>query len=531
MLFNMTSEQGLTPSVSTASISATTVEIPANSHLEAESSIHSESEFTMITDHVSSQISQPCQFVNIFSQSQPIESCKLDSFTVDSYPAPQSYHPPNSEALPASTILNHSIHSEQISDTSHTILNHSINNRQVNYVPQSKIVPNPIPQHFVPNFAHHSSISIPQPTHIPFTFTTQEPNYIETQPPHFRPLYQQPQFVPSPNLYSTQTLFSSIPAISVKLTPRNYRAWKTNIIAVLHFLKAYDHVVNDTPQPQRYVSCVPYAINNSEFILNPSFNQWEQTENIVRAWLISSLTEEVFPIIYGLTSSRAIWVALEKAYGIISESRQLQLIVELHALKRNDMSVVEYLHKVKVIVDDLTSSGNPFPLTLLTGMIFCNIGEEYHNVITSLTNRVGPPIDFYELYDHLVNHETLLKSITLTPMVNFSSKNSDATEKKAGKKRGQCFICGDVNHWANKCNKRQNKGPRGNNRNSIPHPRENLAWQNALYDMMVQQPWYPNIGATHHMIREPHQIQNMHPYNGHDTIQLGRQGNPIARTE
>lgn len=45
----------------------------------------------------------------------------------------------------------------------------------------------------------------------------------------------------------------------------------------------------------------------------------------------------------GKTFSFSAWQALERAYGSISQSRQLQLHTELQSLRRNDLTISQYL--------------------------------------------------------------------------------------------------------------------------------------------------------------------------------------------
>jgi hypothetical protein len=43
------------------------------------------------------------------------------------------------------------------------------------------------------------------------------------------------------------------------------------------------------------------------------------------SWILSSISEEVFTYVVGLKTSFEAWQSLEKAFGFVSENRQLQL--------------------------------------------------------------------------------------------------------------------------------------------------------------------------------------------------------------
>jgi hypothetical protein len=60
---------------------------------------------------------------------------------------------------------------------------------------------------------------------------------------------------------------------------------------------------------------------------------------MLHSWLLSSLSEDVFPFVIGLQSSHEVWTALASAFGTISQNRQLQLHIELQELKKGGLTV------------------------------------------------------------------------------------------------------------------------------------------------------------------------------------------------
>ncbi|KAJ4956744.1 hypothetical protein NE237_013527 [Protea cynaroides] len=76
--------------------------------------------------------------------------------------------------------------------------------------------------------------------------------------------------------------------------------------------------------------------------------------------LISSLSDEAFSLIIGLTLSKQIWDALEAAYASISNTRILFLYISLQELKHKaDESINSFLQRVKAIVDELATANRP----------------------------------------------------------------------------------------------------------------------------------------------------------------------------
>ena len=80
---------------------------------------------------------------------------------------------------------------------------------------------------------------------------------------------------------------------------------------------------------------------------NPAYIQWFNKDQMLFSWLISSISEEVYPHLISLNSSSAVWKALETAYGVVNNAQRTQMYIELHNLKKDDKPVTEYLFQAK----------------------------------------------------------------------------------------------------------------------------------------------------------------------------------------
>ncbi|XP_058004052.1 uncharacterized protein LOC131180704 [Hevea brasiliensis] len=198
---------------------------------------------------------------------------------------------------------------------------------------------------------------------------------------------------------------------------------------------------------------VPSSTDPSIQQPNPEFENWFRKDQMLLSWLLSSLTEEIYPYIIGLTSSKAVWDALANAFRA--------------ELKKHDLSVSQFLQKAKALSDELSAAGRPISQAEFNAIIYRNIGSEYHGLIAAL-NLCSEPMSFNELYGQLVAHEILLKgsldpvaNLVLkgnspTPVNQFQSNNSTFTPQQrqsnnnSGRRRqcGPCQICGLSNHSA-----------------------------------------------------------------------------------
>ncbi|KAK3043686.1 hypothetical protein RJ639_000102 [Escallonia herrerae] len=156
-----------------------------------------------------------------------------------------------------------------------------------------------------------------------------------------------------------------------------------------------------SPPPKTVVS--PTVENL--LIPNPEYEARFKKDQLLLSWLFPSLTEEIFPYIIGLSTSQEVWTALAHSFGSVSQNSQLQLYIELQELKKNNLSISEYLHNAKSLSDELSVAGKPVSPAEFNAIIYRNIGSDYHSIITAF-NLCQEPVSFYELHArHAQFHE------------------------------------------------------------------------------------------------------------------------------
>lgn len=72
--------------------------------------------------------------------------------------------------------------------------------------------------------------------------------------------------------------------------------------------------------------------------------------------LISSLFEETLPLVVGLNTSKDI---LDTALSSPSNTRILNIHMQLQNLKQDDLIVTQFLQKAKLLSDELAAAGRP----------------------------------------------------------------------------------------------------------------------------------------------------------------------------
>lgn len=187
---------------------------------------------------------------------------------------------------------------------------------------------------------------------------------------------------------------------------------------------------------------IPYPTTTDSSLAAPSSStpiltpiQWTQQDQTIMSMLISSLTEDVLPLIVGTTTSREVWNVLEQALVSPSNTRILNLHFRLQNLFQNEKSISQYLHEAKTLSNELATAGRPLPLADLNIYVFKGLRSDFKNLVTTLSAR-SEPVSFSELHALLLSHEFIhgdpLSHVHVTntpPEVNPSANLTYHTEQ------------------------------------------------------------------------------------------------------
>jgi hypothetical protein len=126
--------------------------------------------------------------------------------------------------------------------------------------------------------------------------------------------------------------------LQLKLTKDNL-SWKTNIIPYINGNKILHHVDSDSAAPPKY-----FASPSSPTILvpNPKYASWFKIDQLLLSVLVSTISESLVPSLVGLTSSREVWLALEKMISSQSSARVMQTHYTLATLKKGNLNITDY---------------------------------------------------------------------------------------------------------------------------------------------------------------------------------------------
>lgn len=107
------------------------------------------------------------------------------------------------------------------------------------------------------------------------------------------------------------------------------------------------------------------------------------------------------------------WLEIKRLFRDQVSSQTLQLKVQFHNLKKGDLSINDYVHRLKSIADALISIDNPISETDLVLHILSGFPPDYMHVSTSISTRISLP-SFVETRSLLFLHESQLNNFSLS---------------------------------------------------------------------------------------------------------------------
>ncbi|OVA15491.1 hypothetical protein BVC80_9035g5 [Macleaya cordata] len=165
---------------------------------------------------------------------------------------------------------------------------------------------------------------------------------------------------------------------------------------------------SDTTSPISFPETHITDSNTNTSTPSPLHSQWQKADQTLFSWLNATLTEPIFSQVYHLRSSSEVWAALEANFASHNTANIVQLQNTLNTIRKDNLSITDYLHKIKIAVDVLaTVDKSLFDLDLISNTLR-GLGLDYESFITAIYTRPVLPT-FHELHALLLHHKARLE--------------------------------------------------------------------------------------------------------------------------
>ncbi|XP_010473818.1 PREDICTED: uncharacterized protein LOC104753234 [Camelina sativa] len=231
--------------------------------------------------------------------------------------------------------------------------------------------------------------------------------------------------------------------VTIKLTEQNYIILKSQFESFLR-TQALLGFVNGAVKPP--AEKIPIRNNNTgrtEDILNPDFESWSRSDQVVKAWLLGSMTENVLRLVVGSATAQEVWETLISHFNRTSSSRLFELQRRLQNADKLDKSVSDYLRGIKDICDQLASIGDPVSEKMKIFAALRGLGREYEPIITVIKDSMDrlPAPTYDNVISRLTGYDDRLQgysvSADVSPHLAFNTMRSSNYSNRGRGNRGR----------------------------------------------------------------------------------------------
>jgi hypothetical protein len=117
------------------------------------------------------------------------------------------------------------------------------------------------------------------------------------------------------------------PTQLIKLTDTSYLLWTSQLVPILKTHDLMGIVNGSNPCPPEFLLDVEGML-----VSNPAYFVCVKTDQFILSWINLNLSESVLSTIYGLHTSRQVWISLATQYASKSKTRISQLKCQLQTL-------------------------------------------------------------------------------------------------------------------------------------------------------------------------------------------------------
>ena len=185
--------------------------------------------------------------------------------------------------------------------------------------------------------------------------------------------------------------------INEKLTPSTFPQWRAQFEALLIGYDLIDFVTD-------VKKCLAIDATNST-ASKAANSHWVRQDKLILHAILASTSITITHLLVAYKTSHEAWIALNRLYTGKSRTRAMQLKEDLTLSTRGTRTVTEFLHRIKVIVDELAIIDHPISDDDLTLYILNGLGPEFREIAALIRAR-ETSLKFEKIHDLLVGHES-----------------------------------------------------------------------------------------------------------------------------
>lgn len=336
--------------------------------------------------------------------------------------------------------------------------------------------------------------------------------------------------------------------VSEKLAKNNHATWKAQVVATMRGARLEGYLTGKATAPAAELDGKDG--DKGVKVVNPAYDDWLASDQQVLSFLLASVSKEVLTQIATKTTAVDAWRTIETMFSSQKRARAVNTRLALSTTHKGNMTVTEYVGKMRSLGDEMAAAGRPLEDDELVEYILTGLDEEYDSLVSGVLSRTDP-ISVSELYSQMLAFETRVElrnnSSSSGSSANIANRRGRAGFGRNGRggrggrgtsapsQRGgrynnnnnfprqgssnmrsnnstnkpPCQVCFKVGHTADRCWHRFDE-------NFVPDPRHAAAAATSSHTADTN--WYTDTGATDHITGELDKLSFREKYNGGDQV-------------
>ncbi|KAL5781043.1 hypothetical protein ACOSP7_006072 [Xanthoceras sorbifolium] len=226
----------------------------------------------------------------------------------------------------------------------------------------------------------------------------------------------------------------------IKLDRSNYPLWRAQVLPVVRAYNLEEYIFDSKPAPAKYAAST--RTDEVSHRLSDEFFSWKKNDQLFVCWMISTLSPSVVGEVTQCVTVHEVWITLERLYSRQSKVSVLHIRSQMQTLKKESMSMGDYILKMKSLADCLTAAGQLTNDQDVITSVLNGLGLEYDYVVMLITSRE----DFTSFneaqyllmaQEHRLERATSAASLDLTnTAANFATSNQRFQRGRGNNNRG-----------------------------------------------------------------------------------------------
>lgn len=107
--------------------------------------------------------------------------------------------------------------------------------------------------------------------------------------------------------------------------------------------------------------------------MNPAYEAWLAADQQVLGYLLSSFSKEILTQVVTMEMAAQVWKGITEMITTRSRSQCLNTRLALSMTRKGDLSVSDYINKMKMLADEMTAAGKPMDDEELMGYVLAGL--------------------------------------------------------------------------------------------------------------------------------------------------------------